>query len=59
MLQFSDEKLETEFPTLKPVILNDTSERQNVILEAAASEINIDVQRSCSNDLLNLLENIE
>lgn len=44
---------------LKPITLNDTSSRQNTILEAAASEINIDIEKSGSNDLLNLLETIE
>ncbi|XP_065206313.1 protein OSCP1 isoform X2 [Planococcus citri] len=53
------ENSKTESLGLEPVMLNDTTDRQNTILEAAASEINIDIQRSCSNDLLNLLENIE
>lgn len=55
----NSENLKNEPSSMKTVMLNDTTDRQSTILEAAASEINVDVQRSCSNDLLNLLENIE
>lgn len=50
---------ETSSTTLTPIMLNDSSNRQNSVLEAAATEINVEVQKSSSSDLFDLLESIE